>query len=339
MKKPLRALIVEDSEDDVLLMVFELRRGGFEPQFQRVDNATEMRSALVGQEWDVILCDHVIPGFGSFQALKLLAEKGLDIPIIIVSGAIGEEVAVEAMKAGVHDYVLKHKLFRLVPTIERELREAQNRKERRKAEETLAYLAAIVESSEDAIIGKTLEGIITSWNTGAEHIYGYKADEMMGHSVSQLLPPERPEELKEFYQRIKNGELIERYQTQRVRKDGTVIDVSLTLSPIKNAKGEVVGISAIERDITRRRREERERLRLIDELKDALQKIKTLKGLLPICASCKKIRDDHGYWERVETYISKHTQAEFTHGICPECRDRLYPEYSLHIKGNSSKAG
>ncbi|EEF60356.1 PAS domain-containing response regulator [Pedosphaera parvula] len=334
MKKPLRALIVEDSEDDTLLLVFELRRGGFEPQFHRVDNVVEMRSALSLQEWDVVLCDHVIPGFGSIEALRLISEKGLDIPLIIVSGAIGEETAVEAMKAGAQDYVLKHKLFRLVPAIEREVREALNRKERHKAEEMLAYMAAIVESSEDAIIGKTLEGIITSWNTGAEHIYGYTADEVKGHSVSRLIPPERPEELKEFYQRIKNGEHIDRYQTQRLRKDGAIIDVSLTLSAIKNGKGEVVGVSAIERDITRRKREEKERLRLIEELKEALTNIKTLKGLLPICASCKMIRDDRGYWERVETYISKHTQAEFTHGICPDCRERLYPEYTIR-KGNT----
>ena len=277
-------------------------------------------------------------GFGSFEALKLLSDKRLDVPLIIVSGAIGEEVAVDAMKAGAHDYVLKHKLFRLVPTIEREVREALNRKERHKAEERLAYMAAIVESSEDAIIGKTLDGVITSWNAGAEHMYGYGVDEVKGDSVSRLIPPERPEELKECYQRIKGGEHIDRFETQRVRKDGTVFDISLTLSAIKNGKGEVVGISAIERDITRRKREEKERLRLIEELREALTNIKTLKGLLPICASCKMIRDDRGYWERVETYISKHTQAEFTHGICPDCRDRLYPEYALR-KGKAKAAG
>jgi hypothetical protein len=89
----------------------------------------------------------------------------------------------------------------------------------------------------------------------------------------------------------------------------------------------VTGISAIERDITARKREEQERVKLIGELTEALGNIKTLKGLLPICASCKKIRDDHGYWQKVESYISDHTQAEFTHGICPDCLRRLYPEY------------
>src|SRR4051794_1670179 len=124
MNKPLRVLFVEDSEDDTLLMVFELRRGGFEPHFERVASAAEMALALERAPWDVILCDHVLPQFGSFEALKLIKEKQIDIPFIIVSGAIGEEVAVEAMRAGANDYLIKGKLLRLAPTIERELREA-----------------------------------------------------------------------------------------------------------------------------------------------------------------------------------------------------------------------
>ena len=103
----------------------------------------------------------------------------------------------------------------------------------------------------------------------------------------------------------------------------------MSLSPIKNAVGAVIGISSIERDITARRGEEAERLKLIHELTGALGNIKTLKGLLPICSSCKKIRDDKGYWQKVESYISEHTEAEFTHGICPDCVRRVYPEYTV----------
>lgn len=339
MSKPLKVLFVEDSEDDVLLMVFELRRGGFDPVFERVSSASEMELALDGPTWDVILCDHVLPRFGSFEALKLIKEREVDIPFIIVSGAMGEEVAVEAMRAGAHDYLIKGKLIRLAPTIERELREALNRKERREAEQKLAYLAAIVESSDDAIIGKTLEGEILSWNSGAESIYGYSAQEVLGKSIGILVPEQRSGEIASIYGKIRAGEHIERYETERVRKDGRVIDVSLTLSPIKNVKGEVVGVSAIERNITARKREELVRTQLIGELQEALANIKTLKGLLPICAACKKIRDDQGYWQKVEFYISQHTNAEFTHGICPDCREQLYPEYSVRKVPNSTNGG
>jgi len=339
MKEPLRVLTVEDSEDDTLLLMLELQRAGFNPTCERVDSAASMASALEKHPWDVVISDHSMPGFGSLDALKLLKEKQPDVPFIVVSGTIGEDFAVSAMKAGASDYVMKGRLTRLVPSIERELREADNRRTRRRVEEALkqaqpvlAYLAAIVESSDDAIIGQKLDGTILSWNGGAERMYGYSAEEIKGCSILVLIPPYRPEELPQIYERIKQGERVERYETIRIRKDGSPIDVSLTLSPIKDEAGRVIGVSAIERDITKRKREENERLRLIQELTDALAKIKTLKGLLPICASCKKIRDDRGYWQKVESYISGHTDAEFTHGICPDCMSRLYPEYILPKK-------
>jgi len=461
MNKPLRVLLIEDSEDDAGFVLHELRKGGFEPTSERADTAREVESALDRQEWDLIISDHSMPGFGSLDALQLLKDKGLDIPFIIVSGTIGEETAVRAMKAGASDFVMKGHLARLVPSIERELREAWSRRARRRAEEALrrgqqeltdffehaavglhwegpegtilrvnqaeldmfgytrdeylghrlsefcvdegvaddilkrlhggetldnyearirckngavrdvlvnsnvlwdggkfihsrcftrdvterkrgeeamAYLAAIVESSDDAIIGKTLDGTILSWNAGAERMYGYKAEEVKGQSISILVPPYRPEESREMLARVEAGHPTERFETVRLRKDGKAIDVSLTLSPIRDSAGKVIGVSAIERDITALKREEEERLKLIDELTMALASIRTLRGLLPICASCKKIRDDRGYWQKVESYISQHSEAEFTHGICPDCLTRLYPEYALERSETPQKS-
>ncbi|HWY78138.1 MAG TPA: PAS domain S-box protein, partial [Verrucomicrobiae bacterium] len=210
--------------------------------------------------------------------------------------------------------------------------------ERKRGEEAMAYLAAIVESSDDAIIGKTLDGTILSWNAGAERMYGYKAEEVKGQSISILVPPYRPEESREMLARVEAGHPTERFETVRLRKDGKAIDVSLTLSPIRDSAGKVIGVSAIERDITALKREEEERLKLIDELTMALASIRTLRGLLPICASCKKIRDDRGYWQKVESYISQHSEAEFTHGICPDCLTRLYPEYALERSETPQKS-
>ncbi len=134
---PLRVLLVEDSEDDAALLLHELRRGGYEPQWERVDTAAALTAALQRQEWDVITCDWVMPQLSAPAALRLIQERGVDTPAIIVSGEVGEEVAVTAMKAGAVDYVSKHRLARLVPVVARELREAQVRRARRHAEEAL----------------------------------------------------------------------------------------------------------------------------------------------------------------------------------------------------------
>jgi PAS domain S-box-containing protein len=133
------------------------------------------------------------------------------------------------------------------------------------AEEEPARLAAIVESSDDAIISKTLEGVITSWNEGAQRIYGYSAEEAIGRPISMLVPPEHPDEVPGLLEKIRRGEKVEHYKTVRVTKDGRRLDISLTVSPIKDAEGNVVGGSAIARDITEREEAER-RLREAETL-------------------------------------------------------------------------
>jgi PAS domain S-box-containing protein len=289
-----------------------------------------MRNALDGEGWDIVISDYSMPQFGGASALALCQQKVSDVPFISVSGTIGEDIAVAMMKAGAHDYVMKDRMGRLVPAVKRELGAAEGRRDRRKAETAMAHLASIVESCEDAIIGKTLEGIVTSWNRGAERLYGHTAAEMIGRSVSVLLPPYRPKDAPELEQMIKTGQRVENFETVRLRKDGKPVDVSMTISPIRDASGTLVGASTVARDITRRKAEEQERLRLIQELTEALARVKTLTGLLPMCASCKKIRNDNGYWQQVETYIKEHSDADFTHGICPDCMKRLYPEYNLN---------
>jgi PAS domain S-box-containing protein len=137
--------------------------------------------------------------------------------------------------------------------------------ERKSAEQTISFLASIVESTDDAVIGKTLDGIIVSWNDGARNIYGYAAEEVVGRSISMLVPADRADEIPRILDRLKSGEHIENYETVRVRKDGTQINISLTISTIKDASGKIVGASAIGRDITERRRAE-ENLRTSEEL-------------------------------------------------------------------------
>src|SRR5262249_62284405 len=130
-----------------------------------------------------------------------------------------------------------------------------------------------------------------------------------------LVPRDQQKEISDIRDVIELGRKVERIETIRLGRDGSRIDVSITVSPIKNADGHIHGASIVLRDITERKRQEKERLRLIEELTEALKHVKTLNGLLPICASCKKIRNDGGYWEQVETYIPGRSNAELTHGI------------------------
>ena len=185
--------------------------------------------------------------------------------------------------------------------------------------EMAAWLAAIVESTDDAIIGKSLEGIITSWNTGAKNLYGFSPEETLGNPISMLIPPGLDEEVPRILAQIRKGERIDEFETMRMRKDGKTIPVSIRVSPVLSSEGEVIGASTLARDISERRRIQAERETLIEDLKRALAEVKILSGLLPVCAWCKRIRDDHGSWTEMETYIHDRSDAEFSHGICPEC--------------------
>ena len=159
----LRCLLVEDNEDDALLVLRELRSGGYDVMSQRVETAEAMHAALQRQGWDAIIADYRMPHFSGMAALELLRASGLDVPFIIVSGAIGEDVAVAALKAGAHDYLMKGRLARLVPALERELRDALERRERKQAEiyreARFAVLAILIEPGD---LQDSMQRVVTS---------------------------------------------------------------------------------------------------------------------------------------------------------------------------------
>lgn len=202
MKARLRILIIDDSQDDTALIVRELQRADYEVSHERVESEPALKHALGREHWDAVLCDFTMPDFSGKAALRIVKEMDDDLPFIYVSGTIGEDVAVEAMKSGAHDYVMKTNLKRLAPAVERELREAELRKKTRQLET--------------------------------------------------------------------------------------------------------------------------DREQLVKELRVALTEVKRLSGLLPICAGCKKIRDDHDEWQPIEVYIQARSEAKFSHSLCPECLRHLY---------------
>ena len=315
----MQLLIVEDSADDAALLVSELRRKGVEPVCRRVETRADFLAALHGQPWDAVISDYVLPQFSGPEALRLLRKEGWDMPFIMVSGIYGEEEAVTTMKAGANDYIMKGNLSRLAPALQRELEAAQDRRRRKRAEDAMQFLAAIVESSEDAIYGKNLDSIIVSWNPAAERLFGYTADEIIGRSIVALFPQNRRDEMLDILSGIRRGDIVGFQETERLHKNGRVFPVLATVSPIRNSAGKVIGASTITRDITRQKQAEFERQQLIERLTHAAKEVRVLSGLLPICANCKRIRDDQGYWQQVEAYLSKHSELKFSHSICPAC--------------------
>jgi len=191
MSASVRVLIVDDSAEQAERLLAELRRGGFEPVPRRVETREGFEEAL-NEPWDAVLAHHGPPGFGALPALAVLKERKLDIPFLILSSAIGEDTAVRAMKAGAHNFILKDSLGRLAPTLERELRDAQMRHERRQAHKALseseARFGTLAETASDAILMVDDASKVLFVNSAAERIFGYPAAAMIGKPLSLLMP-------------------------------------------------------------------------------------------------------------------------------------------------------
>ena len=180
MNTPLKILVVEDSSDDAITLIRQLRNGGYDTTYQQVDTPSQMKTALQQESWDIIISDYNMPNFSAPAALKILQEAKLDIPFIILSGVIGENEAVSAMKAGAHDYIMKGNVARLLPAIERELHEAVLRKENRLLE------AQFLQSQKMESVGRLAAGVAHDFNNLLTSI--------MGHSQlgATKIPPDHP---------------------------------------------------------------------------------------------------------------------------------------------------
>jgi PAS domain S-box-containing protein len=320
-QEAVRLLIVEDSPNDRDLLLAELKRASPGLTHQCVASKSDFLTALKTQSWDAIISDYVLPQLSGPEALRLLRNQGFDIPFIMVSGIYGEEEAVSVMKEGANDYVMKGNLARLAPALQRELQAARDRRHNKRAEGAMQFLAALVESSTEAIYGKNLDSLIVSWNPAAERLFGYCAEEIIGRSNAVLFPKHRRDEMLEILAGVRRGDIVGELETERLHKNGDIIPVAVTVSPIRNTTGEIIGASSIARDLSRQRQAEAERQLLIQELMAASRQVRTLTGLLPICATCKRVRDDKGYWQQVETYVEKHSEVTFSHSICPDCAE------------------
>lgn len=191
MSTPLRVLIVEEPGEDIARLVQTLRAGGYDPVWEQVETAVAMAATLTQQSWELILANEALPHFNALDALALLREQKLDLPFLIVSSKDGEETAAAAMKAGAHDYLLKSNLARLVPVIDRELREARNRRTRRLMKQELHTSAerfrSLLENTSEIITVLTAAGTVRYASPASERVLGYKPGELAGTTVFSYL--------------------------------------------------------------------------------------------------------------------------------------------------------
>jgi PAS domain S-box-containing protein len=262
MQQTLHALIAEDSEQDAALLVRQLRNGGFALTYERVETEAAMAAALARQHWDIVLTDYSMPQFNAERVLALIAKSGMDTPCIVVSGAVGEEIAAEVMRAGAHDLVLKRNLKRLLPVITREINAARIRRERKAADAELdrerQLLKQLMQGIPDAICFKDLERRYIRLNGSERAVLNIATDaEAIGKTVDELVAPELASKRRAEEERVlTTGEALLDCMEKIDGTSGSIRWLSATKAPISNARGEIVGMVEITRDITESKRQE-----------------------------------------------------------------------------------
>ncbi|KJH73299.1 hybrid sensor histidine kinase/response regulator [Aliterella atlantica] len=298
MNLHLRVLIIEDLEDDMLLMLRELKRGGYTLDYIRVDTPSAMQAALDSKTWDVAIADYTLPTFSAPEALKLLQTQELDLPFIIVSGTIGEEIAVAAMKAGAHDYIIKGNLTRLLPAVERELREAKERQQRRSAEQALRasqeriqMQARELSDANNALREYALEleelynyapcgyhsldkhGVFVRINDTELKMLGYERDEIIGKKTfADLLTADSLPTFHANFPLLQQQGWVRNLEFQMIRSDGKIIPVSVSATAL-TSQGNFLRSRFVVIDISDRKRAEeknREQAALLDITTDAI---------------------------------------------------------------------
>jgi|GEM_PF-3882254 len=254
MTTPLRCLIVEDSEPDSQIVLHQLREGGYEVTSERVDTPETMQAALGRQAWDIVICDYRLPHFSGLAALELAKAGAPDVPFILVSGTVDEETAVEAMRLGASDYLLKDRLARLVPAVQRELREAQARREHRQAEDERRLQSAALAAAANGIVITDRQGAIVWANAAFTDLSGYTSAEVVGKNPREVLKSDKQESgfYRQMWETILGGQ-VWRGELMNRRKDGSLYHEEMTITPVRSAAGEITHFIAFKQDLTERK--------------------------------------------------------------------------------------
>ncbi|MEF8847795.1 MAG: DUF835 domain-containing protein [Candidatus Thermoplasmatota archaeon] len=283
MGKKIDVLLIEDSENDAVLIERELKKGGFKPNISRVQTKSEMKKQLKENNWDIVIADYVLPEFSGLEALKTVKKSKKSLPFIVVSGKIGEDTAVEAMKAGAHDYIMKNNLKRLVPAIRRELTDFNIRKERKKVKKDLKesynelektnkklkeeiyerkklereaveakkHLQNVFNSAKEIMISIDANNRITFWNKTAEQITGFKKNEVNNRTITKLSLFDNPKEIEDLIKNTHRNKSVGYEDIIIVTKDKAKKILRIKPSEIKTKDRRKDGILFVGEDITK----------------------------------------------------------------------------------------
>jgi PAS domain S-box-containing protein len=330
----LRVLMVEDSEDDALLVIRELKKGGYNPVYERVETEKDMRKALREKPWDVILCDYTLPKFSVAKAIALLKETNIDIPFLLVTGSVGEELAVECMRLGAQDYIMKNNLSRLCPVIARELGEAEIRSKHRQAEsqrvaalEALKasekYFKEITENSSDIVIIMDKNGDIKYCSPSIERFTGYKPEELIGKSSLTLIhPDDKKRAVGDFGKAIMATDSAIPNAFCIVHKDGSErYFEGLGKNRLDNPA--VAGFIMNVHDITERKQAEEERKQSFERMR------KALRATVQSISRTVEMKDPYtsGHQRRVSD-LARSIATEM--GLAADRRDFIRAASSIH---------
>jgi PAS domain S-box-containing protein len=258
MDHKLSVLIIEDSESDAELNARYLQKAGYDIHYRRVETAEEMKRALELQNWDLILSDYSMPHFDVLSALAIYHASGTDIPFIVISGAIGEEKAVELIKAGAHNYLLKNNMTRFASVVNRELSEAQIRNELVNANTALSASEeryhTMINTSPDGIFITHLQGVITEISAVALSLCGTNtSDEMVGINFSTLVPPDEKNNLFGIFEKTLHDGIVQNHEIRFLRKDMSLIVTEASVSLLHDPMGTPNAFMIVIRDVTQRK--------------------------------------------------------------------------------------
>jgi PAS domain S-box-containing protein len=341
-------LVVDDAPVNLKLLVGALTAEGYD--VLSAEDGEAALASVAAHVPELVLLDICMPGLDGFEVCRRLRAQvaSRDIPVMFISATGESAERVEGLRLGAVDFVTKpfHReellarvqthleLRRLRVRLEQQaegLRQVNAQlqselTERKRIEDKLRQLSRAVEQSPASIVITNPAGDIEYANPKFIELTGYALEEVLGKNPRILKSGDKPQETyRELWQAITAGKEWHGEFHNR-KKDGELYWESASISPIRDPAGRITHYLAVKEDITARKQTEAERDRLIRDLQSALAKVKSLSGLLPICAGCKKIRDDKGYWSQVESYVQKHSEARFSHGMCPDCIKKWYPE-------------
>ncbi len=323
-----RILVVEDETIVAIDLTEKLESLGYAVT-AAVSSGQEAIHKAAEKRPDLVLMDVRLKGeMDGIQASEQIRAR-FDIPVIFLTAYSDEATIQRAKITEPFGYLLK-------PFEERELHSAieislYKHQTEKRLKQSERWLAATLEGIGDAVIATDANGCIKFMNSVAEALTGWTQQEAWGKTceeVFHIIHQETRGLVDSPVRRVlQEGVTVGlRNHTLLIARDDSEIPIDDSAAPIRDDSGNITGVVVVFRDVTERVQAEEAQAKLIAELQEALVKVKTLSGLLPICTSCKKIRDDQGYWQQVEVYVQQHSDAEFTHGFCPDCARTLYPE-------------